>query len=62
MFARGRANLPFGSGHLNSKLSEEAIRYIRGSDKLHRVLAAELSVSRQLISRVKSGVGWEHVE
>lgn len=62
MFARGRANLPFGREHVNSKLSEDVVRYIRGSDKVHRILAAELVVSRQLISRVKSGVGWEHVE
>ena len=62
MFARGRANLAFGSAHLNSKLSEAAVRYVRGSDKLHRILAAELSVSRQLISRVKSGTGWGHVK
>ena len=61
MFKRQRQNLPFGSHHVNSRLSEDVIGYIRTSDKLHRVLAAELSVSRQLITRIKSGVGWRHV-
>jgi len=61
MFKRQRQNLPFGSNHLNSRLTDDDIRYIRSSDKLHRVLAAELSVCRQLITRIKSGVGWRHV-
>lgn len=62
MFRRKRENLPTGSDHKNSKLTEEDIRYIRASDKLQRVLAAEFSVCRQLISRIKSGGGWKHVE
>jgi hypothetical protein len=61
MFRRQRANLPIGSGHVNSKLTEDDVRLIRASSKGHKALAQEFLVCRQLISRIKSGQGWNHV-
>jgi hypothetical protein len=61
MFNRGRERLPTGSGHVNSKLDEAAVRYIRATKEKHSILAERFSVSRQLITRIKSGQGWRHV-
>ena len=61
MFMRGRDNLPLGSNHGNAKLTEDDVRLIRASDQLHRLLATQFGVSRQVIGRVKSRDIWKHV-
>jgi hypothetical protein len=62
MFIRGRANLPTNGAHVNAKLTEDQVRYIRGSGKLQRALAAEFSVCRQLISQIRAGRARRHVQ
>jgi hypothetical protein len=61
MFRRGRARLPLGANHVNSKLTEYHVRHIRASGEKHRVLAARFSVCRQLIGQIKAGTAWSYV-
>lgn len=50
-----------GTEHHFARLTEDDVRSIRQSNALHRELAAIYGVSRQSISRIKTGRRWSHV-
>jgi hypothetical protein len=61
---KGRANIPFGSRHAQTKntgLTEEKIAQIRADSRSGYALAAEYGVSRTTISLIKRGLAWRHV-
>lgn len=51
-----------GSGHGNSKLTEDAVRAIRSSPDAASRLAALYGVSRETIRDARSGKLWSHVD
>lgn len=62
--SRGRPGSPGakpGEAHGNAKLTEEAVRVIRGCDQNPRMLAHIYGVSIPTIYNVKSGHTWGHV-
>lgn len=58
---RGKNPRKPGESHPNSKLSDEAVRFIRNSDLAQQVLAQRYGVSRPHISLIRSGKRWSHV-
>ncbi len=59
---KGRANLPGGSAHWNSKLSPHAVHDIRTSSLMGSELAIKHGVARSTVSRIRNGLGWRSVE
>lgn len=59
---KGRAGVPYGEQHWASKLTPDAVRMIRASQKTQRRLAAEFGVSQDQISAIKRREAWRHVE
>jgi hypothetical protein len=61
---KGRARtIPMpGESHPKHKLTEQQVRDIRNSTLSQSKLGSLYSVSQQLISRVKSGSVWRHIE
>ena len=57
---KGRNAQPKGEAHGNAKLTAEKVHIIRTSKEVGVVLAKQLGVSPQLISRVKHGHLWKH--
>lgn len=54
--------LPRGSNHAKAKLTEEAVRRIRADSRSQRLIAADYGVAQSLISQVRSGKIWGHVQ
>jgi hypothetical protein len=52
---------PKGERHGMSKLTEEQILAIRADDRSQRIIATEYGVSQPLISKIKSGDAWKHL-
>jgi hypothetical protein len=50
-----------GERHPHAKLTEEKVREIRCSDELSASLAHRFGVTRDHVTRLRSGIGWEHV-
>lgn len=59
--AKGRSDGAKGIGHGMSKLTDEAVREIRASDKPSSELARQFGVHRMTIRRVRYGRSWLHV-
>jgi hypothetical protein len=59
---RRRSKPPKGSAHPKSKLTDEAVREIRGSPTMGRDLAIKYGVSQALISDVRKNRIWKHVK
>jgi DNA-binding XRE family transcriptional regulator len=61
-----RYGVRFGEAHGQSKLTEEAVRYIRKHYRFHKVTAAQLAkkfgVSRRTVGQVIAGKTWKHVK
>jgi hypothetical protein len=57
----GREHHPRGILHGAAKLDDDAVRRIRASSEVYRVLADEYGVDRTLIGLVKRGKIWTHV-
>lgn len=57
----GREYHPTGEKHGAAKLTDDAVRYIRRSSEVYRVLADQFGVDRTLIGLVKRGQIWKHV-
>ena len=64
MWNRGRANPGhvFGEKHGMSKLTDEAVRFIRQSTDKTGVLAAQFNVSKTTIQYVRTRKCWQHIE
>jgi hypothetical protein len=60
--AKGRHNKRHGSAHHKAKLTEAQILVIREDGRLHRLIAADYGVSRAMISYIKRGEFWRHVQ
>lgn len=58
---KGRANMPVGSRHGQSRLTEEDAAQIRADSRSGPELSAEYGVSRTTISLIKRGIAWRHV-
>jgi hypothetical protein len=43
-----------------AKLTLEQVRAIRKDDRLQRIIAKEYGIAESMISRIKSGVRWQH--
>lgn len=58
------ANLPHGAAHHRSaaKLTEDQVRSVRGAAGSQRAIAKRFGVSQQLVSKIKSGKYWRHVD
>jgi hypothetical protein len=54
--------MPRGSSHGNAKLSDAAVQRIRADPRRQRQIAADHGVSQSLVSLVKLGRIWAHVE
>lgn len=50
-----------GESHWRTRLTDEAVRYIRSSPKGIRVLAVELGVAFSQVSAIRRGLSWKHV-
>jgi hypothetical protein len=69
-WSRGSANgththperVPRGEARVNAKLTEAQVKEIRSASGLNREIAAKYGVSEPLISRIRSGIRWQHVE
>lgn len=59
MDARGRRSV--GEHRPEARLTEDAVRKIRGDDRPHRVIALDYGVSHNVIGRVKRRQDWAHV-
>lgn len=57
----GRRKPRRGSKHHNSKLTEDAVRYILASPKTQREVAAEFGVSQVLVGKIRRREAWAHV-
>jgi hypothetical protein len=53
---------PKGEAHASSKLTEEAVKYIRQSTEKTGVLRKRFNVSGSLIRAVRRGEGWKHIK
>jgi HNH endonuclease len=51
-----------GIGHPCSKLTEDNVRYIRGSDETNRALGRRFNVSHGIINNIKKGIDWKHIK
>lgn len=60
---KGRRNTPKGSGHHNSRITEEIARYIKNAPKgtQQKTLAEKYMVSIATISRIIAGKTWKHI-
>lgn len=47
-----------GENMPNAKMTSEQVRSIRTDTRLHREIAADYGISRQVVSRIKSGKKW----
>jgi hypothetical protein len=56
-----RDRWPVGERHSRAVLTEQQVRYIRGSPKTLIDLANELGVSKSCVSLVRSRINWKHV-
>jgi hypothetical protein len=56
----GKVRLP-GSFNPASKLTESQVLAIRSDPRMGHVVAAEMGVSKQLVSRIRRRECWEHV-
>ena len=63
MVARNRQNLPFGSNHPNSKLTEEDIPKIRELLKTTTMvnIAKQFNVDRKTITKIRDNKTWSQV-
>lgn len=53
--------LRFGEQQHNAKLTDEAVRFIRGSDLTSYRLALKFGVAKSTIKHARSGRNWKHV-
>lgn len=53
---------PRGEDHHNAKLTDTAVRLIRGSKEPTRTLALRYNVSENRIREVRAGTSWRHVK
>lgn len=60
MLEKGRAAC--GERHPHAKLSEENVRYIRGSDETGRSLARRFNIGEMEVSRIRSNQRWKHLK
>ncbi len=51
-----------GSAHQNAKLTEKDVVLIRTTDESVTNLAKRLGVTKTLVSRIRNGFTWKHVE
>ena len=47
-----------GENMPNAKMTSEQVRSVRTDTRLHREIAADYGISRQVVSRIKSGKKW----
>jgi len=59
---RGRQVTPSGEDHWAAKLTEDDVRSIRCDTRIQREIAAEFGVSRAVVSNIKRGAVWGHVQ
>ncbi|WP_409440502.1 HNH endonuclease signature motif containing protein [Pseudomonas sp.] len=62
MESKGRARKRKGSAHQNSKLTESDVIHIRTTNESVTNLAKRLGVTSTLVSRIRNGFTWKHVE
>lgn len=58
---RGPKRPPRGEQHYLSKLTNQQVEFIKGSDQTLRELAKEYGCSFQNISYIKNGMTWKHL-
>jgi hypothetical protein len=58
---KGRNRPPKGEAHGNAKLTDDAVRFIRGSSLPRRILAQRFKVSPSLIGCVRRRLIWRHI-
>jgi len=61
MKAKGRTKFFIGSGHPESKLTEDQVRAIRQDSRGMRRVAKAYGVSKSLIWAIRSGRSWRHI-
>ncbi len=62
MLAKGRHQAHRGTEHAGSKLTDGAVLAIRASTEPQAVVAARYGVARSLVSGIKAGRRWAHVQ
>lgn len=65
MFAKGRANIPYGDHHPNAKLTSDRVVEIRrrlAAGETHEKISASFNVTKGLISQIHRRKIWNHVE
>jgi hypothetical protein len=59
---RAHGTLPQGEAHANAKLSELDVKLIRASYGTQASIAKKYNVSQSLVSMIKSGARWAHLQ
>jgi HNH endonuclease len=59
--AAAKGRMKRGTGHHTTTLTEDEVRAIAASDEIQRVLAERYGVTRETISRIRSGFVWSHI-
>lgn len=54
--------MPRGIKHHKAKLTEDQIRQIRKATGTHRSIGAKFGISTSLVSTIKSGKSWAHIQ
>ena len=62
MLVKGRHRTALGVASPFAKLSDDAVREIRGSTESSRWLGRKFEVSKTVVLRVKNRRGWKHVD
>lgn len=61
MIAKGRKRTTKGEANPGAKLTEQAVREIRGDSRSNQAVARSYGVSKSLVSAVRNGIVWKDV-